>query len=46
MFQMTRQLDPFFFEFFSEECEKCISPHFLEGIMVDILSFNPRVMRG
>ena len=26
MFQMTRQLDSFCFEFFSEEFEKCISP--------------------
>lgn len=45
MFQMTRHLDSFCFEFFSEECEKFISPHFLEGIMVNVFSFHPGVMR-
>ena len=45
MFQMRRHLDSFCFEFISEECEKFISPHFLEGIMVNVFSFHPGVMR-
>lgn len=43
---MTRHPDPFGFEFFSDECEKCISPHLLEGIMVDVFSFNSQLVRG